>query len=51
MGLPGVRYNHINTLTTHGAICSAMTSSAVTEAQMYQNTEIAMVDFSQYMAF
>jgi hypothetical protein len=51
MGLPCVRYNHINTLTTHGAICSAMTPSDVTVAQMYQNTENTTVDFYQYVAF
>jgi len=51
MGSHCVRYYHINTLTTRGAICSAMTPSAVTESQMYQNTEITTVDFSQYMAW
>lgn len=51
MGLSCVRCNHIITLSTRGAICSAMTLPALTKEQMYQNTESVVVDFCQYMAF
>jgi hypothetical protein len=51
MELSCVRYNHINTVTTHGAICSAIMPSAVTEEQMCQNTEIETVDLFQYAVF